>query len=239
MVYVDGWRGRIGLITPAPGSSTEAEFNQYRPEGVAVLTTRIPLKGISVEALTEMNSYVDEAASLLAGAEVDVIVFSCTAGSLLGGLGYDKKIIEGLQKRTGIKVTTTSTGLVEALTALEVRKVAVATPYSREVNEAEKLFLEGSGFQVPSIVGPMLSDPRLVPQIPPAEMYKLSRKADTDDADAMFISCTGLHVMGLVEILERDLGKPVVTSNQVTFWAALKRLGIHERIGGLGKLFTL
>ena len=96
MVYVDGWRGRIGLITPSPGSSTEAEFNRYRPEGVAVLTTRIPLKGISVEALTEMNSYVDEAASLLAGAEVDVIVFSCTAGSLLGGPGYDKKIIERL-----------------------------------------------------------------------------------------------------------------------------------------------
>ena len=239
MVYVDGWRGRIGLITPSPGSSTEAEFNRYRPEGVAVLTTRIPLKGISVEALTEMNSYVDEAASLLAGAEVDVIVFSCTAGSLLGGPGYDKEIIEGLQKRTGIKVTTTSTGVVEALTALNVRKVAVATPYSREVNQAEKLFLEGSGFQVASIIGPMLSDPKLVPQILSAEMYKLSRKANTDDADAMFISCTGLHVMDLIEILERDLGKPVITSNQVTLWAALKKLGIHERIEGLGKLFTL
>jgi maleate cis-trans isomerase len=70
-------------------------------------------------------------------------------------------------------------------------------------------------------------------------MYKLSRKANTDDADAMFISCTGLHVMGIIEILERDLGKPVVTSNQATLWAALKKLGIHERIEGLGKLFTL
>jgi maleate cis-trans isomerase len=107
------------------------------------------------------------------------------------------------------------------------------------VNQAEKLFLEGSGFQVASIIGPMLSDPKLVPQIPSAEMYKLSRKANTDDADAMFISCTGLHVMDIIEILERDLGKPVVTSNQVTLWAALKKLGIHERIEGLGKLFML
>ena len=239
MVYVDGWRGRSGLITPSPGSSTEAEFNRYRPEGVAVLTTRIPLKGISVEALTEMNSYVDEAASLLAGAEMDVIVFSCTAGSLLGGPGYDKEIIKRLEKRTGTKVTTTSTGVVEALTALNVRKVAVATPYSREVNEAEKLFLEGSGFQVTSIIGPLLSDPKLVPQIPSAEMYQLARKANTDDADAMFISCTGLHVIDIIEMLEKDLRKPVITSNQVTFWAALRKIGVHEKIGGLGRLFTL
>jgi len=239
MVYVDGWRGRIGLITPAPGSSTEAEFNWYRPEGVAVLTTRIPLKGISVAALTEMNSYIDEAASLLAGAEVDVIVFGCTAGSLVKGPGYDKEIIKRLEGRTGIKVTTTSTGVSEALKALNVKKVAVATPYAEEVNQAEKVFLEGSGFRVVSIIGPMLSDPKLVPQIPSAKMYKLAREADTDDADAMFISCTGLHVLDIIEILEKDLGKPVITSNQVTLWSTLKKLNINEKIEGLGKLFTL
>jgi len=239
MVYVDGWRGRIGLITPSPGSSTEAEFNRYRPEGVAVLTTRIPLKGISVKALAEMNSYVDEAASLLAGAEVNVIVFSCTAGSLLEGPGYDQKIVKRLEERTGIKVTTTSTGVSEALKALNVRKVAVATPYAEEVNRAEKAFLEGSGFQVASIFGPMLSDPKLVPQIPSGEMYRLAREADTDDADGMFISCTGLHVLDIIEMLEKDLGKPVITSNQVTLWSALNKLGVHEKIGGLGKLFTL
>ncbi len=239
MTYVDGWRGRIGLITPAPGSATEAEFNRYRPMGVAVLTTRIPLKGISIEALTKMNSYVEEAASLLAGAEVDVIVFACTAGSLLKGHGYDKEIIEKLELRTGIKVTTTSTGVLEALTALNVKKVAVATPYAEEVNRAEKVFLESAGFQVVSIIGPLLSDPRLVPQIPSSEMYKLARKANTDDAEVMFISCTGLHVLDIIEILEKDLGKPVITSNQVTLLSALKKLNINEKIGGLGKLFAL
>jgi len=239
MAYVDGWRGRIGLITPAPGSSTEAEFNQYRPEGVAVLTTRIPLKEISAEGLLKMTSYVEEAAVLLADAEADVIVFSCTAGTLLKGPGYDREIIERLQGLTGVKVTTTSTGVLEALKALGVKKVAVATPYSAEVNEAEKAFLEGCGFQVTSIMGPLLSDPRQVPQIAPAEMYRLARKVDTDDAEALFISCTGLHVLSIIEKLERDLGKPVITSNQVTLWIVLKVLGVNEVIGGLGKLFTL
>jgi len=239
MAYIDGWRGRIGLITPAPGNSTEAEFNRYRPEGVAVLTTRIPLKAISAEGLMEMTSYVDAAAELLAGAEADVIVFSCTAGTLLKGPGYDKEIIAWLRNLTGVKVTTTSTGVLEALNALNVKKIAVATPYSAEVNQAEKAFLEGSGFPVTSIIGPLLSDPRQVPQIPPADMYKLARKAYNEEADALFISCTGLHVLDIIELLEKDIGKPVITSNQVTLWAALKLLEVHERIAGLGRLFTL
>jgi len=239
MVYVDGWRGRIGLITPSPGSSTEAEFNRYRPEGVAVLTTRIPLRGISREALDKMITYLDEAASLLATAEVDVIVFGCTAGSLLNGPGWDREIIERLTMLTGKKITTTSTGVLEALAALKAKKVAVATPYSAEVNEAEKAFLVGSGFQVTSIIGPLLSDSKLVPQIPAGEMYRLAREADTDEADTMFISCTGLHVLDIIDMLEKDLGKPVITSNQVSLWSALKRLSVHEKIEGLGKLFTL
>jgi maleate isomerase len=239
MVYIDGWRGRIGLITPSPGSSTEAEFNRYRPEGVAVLTTRIPLFGISREALDKMNTYLDEAASLLATAEVDVIVFGCTAGSLINGPSWDQEIIARLTRITGKKITTTSTGVLEALAALNVKKVAVATPYAAEVNEAEKTFLDNSGFQVTSIIGPLLSDPKLVPQIPPVEMYRLAKEADTDDADAMFISCTGLHVLGIIDLLEKDLGKPVIVSNQVSLWSALKRLNVHEKIEGLGKLFTL
>ena len=239
VTYVDGWRGRIGLITPSPGSSTEAEFNQYRPEGVAVLTTRIPLTGISVEALSTMNSYVDEAAKMLAGADADVIVFGCTAGSLLRGAGYDREIVERLEQLTGKAITTTSTGVIEALTALEVKKVAVATPYSAEVNDAEEKFLEGNGFGVTSIIGPLLSDPRLVPQIPPGQMYRLAREADSPEADAMFVSCTGLHVLGIIEPLEKDLGKPVITSNQVSLWSALRKMSVRDTVPGLGRLFSL
>ena len=96
--YVDGWRGRIGLITPAPGSSTELEFNRYKPEGVAVLTTRVPLFGISVAGLQEMNRYIDAAAKMLAdSAKVDLLLFSCTAGSFIEGKDFDQKLIGQLE----------------------------------------------------------------------------------------------------------------------------------------------
>ncbi len=239
MVYVDGWRGRIGLITVASGSSTEAEFNRYVPEGVAVLTTRIPLEGISLEALTKMRSYLDEAASLLAGAEVDVIVFACTAGSLVRGVGYDKEIIEALQSRTGVPVTTTSSGVVKSLSALGIKKIAVATPYPNEVNQAEKAFLEGSGFEVVCIKGLELLEPRLVPQVPPGEMYRLAIEVFSEDVEGVFISCTGLHVDTIIELLEKDLKRPVITSNQVMLWDVLRKINVNEKIEGLGRLFAL
>ena len=239
MAYVDGWRGRIGLITVVSGSSTEAEFNRYVPEGVAVLTTRIPLGGISLEALTEMRSHLDEAASLVIQAEVDVIVFACTAGSLVGGLGYDKEIIQALQSRTGVPVTTTSTGVVKALSALGIKKIAVATPYPDAVNQAEKAFLEDSGFEVARIKGLELLEPRLVPQVPPGEMYRLAKEVFSKDVEGVFISCTGLHVDSIIELVENDLQRPVITSNQAMLWDVLRKIGINEKIEGLGKVFTI
>lgn len=239
MVYVDGWRGRVGLITVAAGSATESEFNKYAPVGVGVLTTRVPLRGMSLEALMEMAPHVDEAASLLAGADADVIAFACTAGSLVKGVGYDQEIIEKLQGRTGLPITTTSTGVVGALKALNVKKVVVTTPYLNEVNQAEKAFLEGNGFNVVRLKGLEMPEPKLVPQIRPEAMYRLTKETFTEDADGIFISCTGLHVDTIIELLEDDLKRPVIASNQATLWSALRKIGIRKNIEGLGQLFSL
>lgn len=239
MVYVDGWRGRIGLITIASGSSTEHEFHKYAPSGVGILTTRVVLRGMSTQDLVDMVPHFDEAASLLAGAEVDVIVFACTAGSLVKGVGYDQELIERLQSRTGLPVTTTSTGVIEALKILNVKKVVVTTPYMNEVNQAEKAFLEGNGFNVLRLNGVECSEPKFVPQIHPDAMFRLAKETFTEDADGIFISCTGLHVDTIIELLEKDLKRPVIASNQATLWSALRKININEKIEGYGKLLEL
>ena len=239
MAYVDGWRGRIGLITIAAGSSTEHEFHRYAPIGVGILTTRILLRDMSPEALVDMAPHIDEAAGLLAGADVDVIVFACTAGSLVKGVGYDQEIIDRLHHQTGLPVTTTTTGVVDALKILDIKKVVVTTPYQDEVNEAEKAFLEGNGFNIVGFGCVESAAPKFVPQIHPEEMYKLTKETFSEDADGVFISCTGLHVDGIIELLEADLKRPVVASNQATLWSALRKINVYEEIEGLGKLFEL
>lgn len=238
--YVDGERGRIGLITPAPGSSTEWEFHRYKPKGVAVLTTRIPLFEISYEGISKMTDYVEQAAVMLAKSAVtDIILFSCTAGSFLEGGDYDEELIAGLEKKTGVKVTTTSTCMKKAVRALNLHSMHVVTPYSHEINMREKAFLEHMGVRVKSISGANLNLSQDTPKIPGEIMADYVRQADTPDGDGVFISCTGLHVDEIIEPLEKELNKPVITSNQCGLWGCLRELGIKDEIEHLGQLFRL
>ena len=238
--YVDGWRGRIGLITPAPGSSTELEFNRYKPEGVAVLTTRIPLFGISVAGLQEMNRYIDAAAKMLAdSAKVDLLLFSCTAGSFFEGKDFDQKLISHLEELTGLKTTTTSTCVQKAIRVLGLHTMTVVTPYSQEVNDLERRFLEGIGVTVTAMGGALLDKSQDTPKVTAEVMADFVRQYDSPAADGVVISCTGLHVDGLIRPLEEELGKPVLTSNQCGLWGALRGLGLSDTVDSLGILFRM
>ncbi len=143
-----GWRGKIGLIFPAPGAAPEYEFNKHKPEGVAIYTQRVLFERVTPEGLGDLGDRVVEAARLLSWAEPDVIVFCCTTGSLIKGYGYDQELIARIEEASGTKALTTTTAVVQALRALGSKKLVVTTPYSDEVNTIEKKFLEDSGYEV-------------------------------------------------------------------------------------------
>jgi len=233
MVY--GWRGIIGVMHPAPGLSMETEFHRIAPEGVVITTTRMPFPKSTPETLIALSDYVEEAADLLAQARPNVIVFFCTAGSFIKGIGYDYEIMNKIQSRVGIPALTTSTAVIDSLRVLDARKIVVATPYIEEVNQKERSFLEDSGFEVIGIKG--LGLLRKMGYVEHEEIYRLVKDVYTEEAEAIFISCTGLCVVGMIEALEKEFKKPVVTSNQATFWAALRKLDIKEPIEGYGRLF--
>ena len=130
--------------------------------------------------------------------------------------------------------------MLEALAPLVALQVAVATPYIRSVNETERRFLEQAGLEVVSIdgmeIGHTPTDRRTIAHQPPSRTYALARAVDRPEAEALFISCTNLPTLEIIGPLERDLGKPVLTSNTATLWAALRRAGVGERISGYGRL---
>lgn len=235
---VYGSRASIGLIVPASGYALEMECNKMAPEGVAVATTRIPLEKATPEFLSKIASYVEEAAKLLAMAELDVIVLGCTAGSFIKGVGYDSTIIKIIEEATNITGLTTSTAVISALRKLKAKKISIATPYIDEVNEQEKMFFEANGFNVLSIEGLQLgrTNSRDMPLLEAETMYDFAKKVHKQECDVLFVSCTGLGVISIIERLENELGKPVVTSNQATFWAALRTAKVRDPIEGYGKL---
>lgn len=237
--FTDGWKGRIGLIATAPGNATEADFNRWRPEGVAVMTTRIPLTGSTPEGIRAMNQSVEAAAAMLAqNAYCDVILCSSTAGSFVDGREADEENRERLSLVYGCKVITSAQCMLQALAAVDARSVTLITPSSPELNRLERAFLESAGIMVFTQAGFHLSSPRDILAVPPAEVTALACQADTPASDAVLISCSGLHVMEQVEPLEEKLGKPVLTSNQFGLWGSLRALGIRDHIPGLGILWN-
>jgi maleate isomerase len=235
MIY--GWRGKIGLIYPAAGVAGDMDFHRMAPEGVAIVTTRMPLEKADAEGLIKMAAEVEKNASLLAQARPDIIIFGCTTGSLVKGIGYDKEIIDRIQNHVHMAAITTSTAVIESFLALKLKKIAVVTPYIDDLNQREKVFIEKSGFQVTAIKGLGVLDANEMQNVRHEQMYRLAKEVFTEDADALFISCTGIAVIDIIEPLEKDLNRPVVTSNQATMWRALRKIGIRETVNRLGKLF--
>ncbi|NLY20513.1 MAG: Asp/Glu racemase [Tissierellia bacterium] len=232
-----GTRGKIGLIYPAPGWVMEPEFYEMSPEGVITCTTRIPLLETNKEQLSLLGDYAIEASKLLSQAPVDVMVLGCTSGSFIGGKEYEDKLIKKMEKATeGISCITTSGAVVEALDSMNLKKIAVATPYIQEVNSRGKMYLEENGFEITKFIGMNLLYDKDIDSQSFDTVYKLAKEADTEDAEAVVILCTGLRTIGVLEHLEKDLGKPVISAIQATFWHSLKNIGINEKIKGFGSL---
>ena len=233
-----GWRGKIGLIFPATGNAPEHEFHQYEPDGVCTLTHRVLFERVTRDGLEALGGRVIEASKLLATAQPDIIVFACTTGSLIKGFGYDRELIKRIEDAAGCKAITTSTAVIQALTALDSKRLVISTPYSDAVNAAEKKFLEDSGFEVLRIKGLGYTDPLMMPRTSIAQMYQLNKDVHDPAADTLFVSCTGLGIIDAVPMFERDSRLKVITSNQVSLWAALRALSINDDLG-LGQLFKL
>jgi maleate isomerase len=238
-----GTRGRIGLITLASDTSVLPEYARTMPEGVAVYAAPIvlPRGEVTAAALAEMleDDQLERAAELLVWADVDVIVFACTTGSLVHGVGWDRELIGRIERASGRAATTTTTAVLDALRVLGVTSLAVATPYLDELNAIERQFLKASGFRVAGIAGLGCATDAEIGRLEPADAVSLLERVDSPDADAIFISCTSFHCLPAVESLERIHGKPVVTSNLAGAWAALRRIGVEDTVPGYGHLLSL
>lgn len=242
-----GWKGRIGLLIPSRNTTIEPEFNRMAPEGVSIHAARMFLKENSPAALIKMEKEIDPAVSLIMAVNPDVIIFGDTSGSFIKGLGYDQKLIQRINRLTKTKAMTTSTAVIEALKLLDIRKVAMATPYTDEINEREKRFIEAHGIRVTRTAGlgyykPLKSYPLALKPVSgmglldPSVAYKLAQDVNSREAEGIFISCTNFRTIEIIEALEKNLGKAVVTSNQASMAMALRLMGIREKIIGFGSL---
>lgn len=228
--------GRIGLLRPGVTPSTEMDFHNHLPEGMALSTCAVPYQRITIDGLSKMSDQVKEYAAMYRGYPFDLLVFACTTGSMVGGPGFDKVLIAQMEEASGIPSITTSTALMEAFDHLNVNNLSIVTPYNDDLNKLEVNFLAAAGYETKSIRGLNIEDTTVLPFVQPEEYYKLAMEIDTTGVDALFISCTGICAIPVIEKIEKELGLPVITSNQATVWCAMRRIGYTAELPGLGTL---
>ena len=216
----------IGVVVPFD-FALDDELWAYLPDGVRLHVTRTPAREGLIDAdlvaAVSEEGVVREAALAIAAARPSVTVYACTTGSYMRGTAGERSLRETIEEASGSEAVTTSGALLEAAGALGASCLAVATPHDRFLAEGLVSFLEEVGVSVPSVA--YLALDQDISEVSTAAIRVLARRADTAYAQALFLSCTNLPTLLLITELEEQLGKPVLAANQVTMWAALRRLG--------------
>jgi len=233
-------RTRVGLIVPATNSTAEPDFAMVAPKNVSIHSQRMwNVNELTVEVMEEMNSDVERAARYLAEAKMDFIVYACTTGSFFKGPGYDEELIKGIEKVAGVPAVATAPSAVEALRFLGAKRISVASPYAQWQNDRLRAYYEALGFEVLNVEG----DPHGAVaggqghcDLSPESVVEFASGVCRPEADVLFCSCTAWRSMEVAAELEQRTGKPVVSANQATIWAAFTRLGITGLQPGFGSL---
>ena len=232
-----GWRGRIGLLVPSINTTMETELWRIAPQGVSVHSARISGgRHGTPEELRSMEEASKAAARDVAMVEPGVVIYGCTSGSFFEGPDWNRRICEQLTAITGAPTVTTAGAMAECLRAGGHRKVAVVTPYVELTNERLKDFLRAYGIRVTRLGAFDMLDMFDHAAILPEQIYRKARETDSEEAEALFVACTQLRALEVLDLLERDLGKPVYSAVQASAWQAFAALGLDPGIAHCGSL---
>jgi len=233
-----GWRARIGVVFPSRGDTYIYQFYKVVPDGILLVPSIIGLFNLTKEELSASYLKFKDGARELAQVGVNAIALTGSPLFQLKGLGSDLEMIEEVEKETGIPTLTSVTAEVEALRFLKIKKLVIATPFKEEVNQRSAAWFRNAGFEVLNIRGMGIEKNSEIGSLPFYASYQIAKETflDTPGAEGVYIACPRWGTVESIEVLEQDLGVPVVTSIQATIWMALKKANIHERIQGYGRL---
>ena len=233
-----GWRARIGSIQPSRGDTFTYEFYKMAPEGVVLVTTSTNIRELTDKEFERALGEYEQSGKILATEEVDFILVGGTPVIALRGSGADLAIAAQIQAATGIPSLHNFTAVIQSLRKLNIRKIAVATPYRDAVNERHKQFLEANGFEVVKIKGMQLERNVEIAKTPPYAAYRLAKETfrEAEGAEGIYISCSRWQTVAFIEALEHDLKVPVVSNSLSSIWAAFVQTGVGAAKPGFGRL---
>ena len=236
--YLEKPNPRIGLITLASDFRIEKDFNNviYGKE-IDLYSNRIHCYNpLTNETLKKMaNDITNVAKDILPDQKLDCVAYGCTSGTIAAGYSYICEKVNLAKPNT--KVTTPITAAIKALKKLNINKISIFTPYTDEINQSVAEYFKQENINIISLSYFDIASDLDIGKVDPDYLFEVLSKIDLSESDALFVSCTALPVLSIIDKLEKKLSKTVLSSNQTLIWDTLREINYNKSIGGFGQLF--
>ena len=229
---------RIGLIALSTDFTIEQDYrNICHQLPVDIFVNRIPFENpLNHENYLKMADHIsDVSAQILPSEDVDIVAYGCTSGTI--AIGAERIKQEVNNSKPNAKVTTPITAAIKAFNYLGIKKIAVLTPYPKDVNETVFNYLNENNLTIDSFSSFNLEYDSEIAQVSLESLQKQIAKIDLSNVDGLFVSCTALKIVDVLDKIEKLQNTTIISSNQAIIWDCLRSVGIDTKIKGYGKLF--
>ena len=237
--YISKFNPRIGLITLGSDFRIEKDFNNLiYGRDIDLYVNRIHCYNpLTNETLAKMADDITEVTKeILPDQKLDCVAYGCTSGTVAAGYDVIKEKVNLAKPES--KVTTPITSSVKALNILGINKISIFTPYTKTINESMIDYFKNENIIVNSLSYFNIDSDLDIGKVDENYLFEVLSKIDLEDSDALFVSCTALPVLSIIDKLEKKLNKTVLSSNQTLIWDSFNEINYKEKIKGFGKLFN-
>jgi maleate isomerase len=238
--YINKANPRVGLIVLGSDFRIEKDFNNViYGRDIDLYVNRIHCYNpLTNETLAKMaDDITDVVSDILPDQKIDCVAYGCTSGTVAAG--YDLIKTKVNLAKPEAKVTTPITAAVKALEALGIKKISIFTPYTKTINDLVVGYFEKENIIINSLTYFDIDSDLDIGKVDEDYLFEVLSKIDLSESDALFVSCTALPVLSIIDKLEKRLNKVVLSSNQTLIWDSLNSIGYKNNIEGFGKLFNI
>jgi len=239
-----GYRKKIGIVVPSTNTIVGPESDALCPRGVTNHLARLTLENRPIQASDQgflahvraMREGIGPAIDQVMTCGPHHVVMAVAIEAFTGGVAGADALQKELAERAKVGVSIGSTAAVAALRKFGAKNIAVMTPHQPKGDETVRVYLEEAGFTIRRLIGLKCASPFAIAAVLPATLRGTLRELDGDDVDAILQVGTNLANATVAAEAERWLAKPVLAMNVVTYWDALRRCGIEDRIHSHGRI---
>ena len=238
--FIDRFNPRIGLITLGSDFRIEKDFNNIiYGRDIDLYVNRIHCYNpLTNETLAKMAEDITEVTKdILPDQKIDCVAYGCTSGTVAAGYESIKQKINLAKPEA--KVTTPITAAVKAIKKLGIKKISIFTPYTKTINDSVAKYFKDQNIIINSLTYFDIDSDLDIGKVDEDYLFDILSKIDLEDSDALFVSCTALPVLSIIDKLEKKINKTVLSSNQTLIWDSLNQINYKKNIEGFGKLFKI